>query len=43
MATNAQTEKSQAPQTVEVDEFAGLLNKQFKPKTSSNGLSSSAA
>src|SRR5678815_1107324 len=30
---NAQTEKAPVPQTVEVDEFAGLLNKQFKPKT----------
>jgi type VI secretion system protein ImpC len=33
MATNAQTEQARAPQSVEIDEFAGLLNKQFKPKT----------
>ncbi|MEO8752433.1 MAG: type VI secretion system contractile sheath large subunit [Casimicrobiaceae bacterium] len=30
---NAQIEKAPAPQTVEADEFAGLLNKEFKPKT----------
>ena len=30
---NPQTEKSQAPQVIEADEFAGLLNKEFRPKT----------
>ncbi|MFO1305424.1 MAG: type VI secretion system contractile sheath large subunit [Burkholderiales bacterium] len=30
---NPQTEKSQAPQVIEADAFAGLLNKEFRPKT----------
>ena len=30
---NAQTEKSQAPQVLEADEFTGLLNKEFRPTT----------
>src|SRR3954463_4443891 len=30
---NAQTEQARAPQALEADEFASLLNKEFKPKT----------
>jgi type VI secretion system protein ImpC len=30
---NPQTEKTPAPQVVEADAFAGLLNKEFRPKT----------
>ncbi len=34
---NPQTEKAPAPQVVEADEFTGLLNKEFRPKTEAAG------